>query len=144
MAIGEPVVNLADQKTYVHDGSTVFEVGSNVTSLMIGSGKSLQSFIQTTTTGTSTQTVDSFPVATWRTAGYLVSIKDNAANNFQTAMVNLLYDGSVSTAMAFGVLYSNTYLGTFSATANATHALLQFTPTSANTTLSMARTTVTV
>ena len=148
ITIGEFSFNLTDRKAFTSDGSNTFEVGANVTSQTVGANSTVngynQSFIRFTTTGASTINVDSWAIASWRAANYNISIKDNNANNYLTASCSMLFDGTVATVAAYGVLYSNTYMGTFTATANATHAILQFTPVSTNTTLSMARTTIAV
>ncbi len=146
ITIGEFSFNLTDRKAFTSDGSNVFEVGANVSSQTIGANSTVNGlstgFIRFTTSGTSTQNVDSWAIASWRSAQYTISIKDNAANNYQTACATMLFDGTVSTVSVYGVVYSNTYMGTFTAAANATHAALQFTPVSTGTTLSISRTLI--
>lgn len=146
ITIGEFSFNLTDRKAFTSDGSNTFEIGANVAAQSIGANSTVNGinvgFTRFTTTGTSTQNVDSWAIASWRSAQYVISIKDNNANNFQTACTTMLFDGTVSTATVYGVVYSNTYMGTFTAAANATTASLQFTPVSANTTLSVCRTLI--
>lgn len=146
--IGEFSFNLTDRRAFTSDGSNVWEVGANVAVKTVGANSSQngfrQDFVQSTTTGTSTQTIDFWAFASWRTGTYNVSAKDNNANNYLTATVNLLWDGGVPAAEVYGVNYSNTYMGTFTASSNATHAFLQFTPVSTNTTVSMSRTLITI
>lgn len=148
ITIGEMSFNLTDRKGFTSDGSNVFEIGANVSSQTIGANSTINginnSLIRVTTTGASTQNVDSWAIASWRSAMYNVSVKDNNANNYLAASATMLFDGTVSTVSVFGVVYSNTYMGTFTSTANATHASLQFTPVSANTTLSISRTLICV
>lgn len=148
LVIAEIGFNLNDKKAFTSDGSATFEIGANTTTKTLGANSTQQgvnqSLVRTTTTGTSAQTLDTWAVASYRSASYTYSVKDNAANNFQTGSINVLYDGSVALATVFGVIYSNTYLGDFSVTANSTITSLQFTPTSANTTVSLAKTLITV
>lgn len=148
ITIGELSFNTTDRKAFTSDGSNVFEIGANVTSKSIGSNSTVngiqQTFIRVTTSAAATINVDSWAIATWRCAHYQASVVDNNANNYLVASASMLYDGSVATVEVFGVLYTNTYMGTFNATSNATHAILQFTPVSTNTTLSISKTTITV
>lgn len=148
ITIGELSFNLSDRKAFTSDGSNVFEVGANVASKTVGANSTVngfnQTFVRFTTTGATTINVDSWATSTWRSAQYQISVVDNNANNYLTASASMLFDGTVATVAVYGVVYSNTYMGTFTSTANATHAILQFTPVSTNTTLSMARTTIAV
>lgn len=142
---GELAVNLSDKNLYCGDDlSTPFRVGGPANNYVLGANATFNGvdygYGRRTLTGTSTQTVDSWPLAQWRTANYAVSIKDNVANNFHSAQVTMLYDGSDCRCATYGILFSNTYMGTFTGSANATHGLLQFTPISANTTLTISRT----
>lgn len=88
--------------------------------------------INVQTSGTSAQIVDYFTSASYRTSEYVVSIKDNGANAFQSSKMLVLHDGGTPYISEYGIIYSNTSLGTFTANANATHVRLLFTPTVAN------------
>ncbi len=113
----------------------------NKDTITVGLGQSIyETYVTYTTTGTSTQTVDSFALATYRAAKYFYSIKDNAANNYQTGELLLLQDGTNSTITDYGTIISNTTIGGFVGSSNTTHVLLQFTPVSSNTTIKMQRT----
>lgn len=96
-------------------------------------------YVSFTTTGTTAQVVDTITVSA-RSAKYLVSIKDNNANGYQTSELLVLWDGSNSEIVEFGQLYSNALLGTFTTTANSTAFNVLFTPVSSNTTVKMHRT----
>ena len=142
---GEIAVNLTDKSLYCgDDNNQPFKVGGPANNVVIGANSTFngvdQGWGRRSTSGTSTQIVDSWPLAQWRAANYQVSIKDNAANNFHAAQVSMMFDGADCKCTTFGILYSNTYLGTFTGAANNTHGQLQFTPISANTTLTMSRT----
>lgn len=146
--IAELSFNLTDRKAFTSDGSNTFEVGANTTSKTIGANSTVngvqQSFVRITTNGASLQNVDSWAVSSWRSAKYQISIKDNAANNYHMASATMMFDGTNALLSVFGIVYSNTYMGTLTATANSTFAALQFTPVSANTTLSIERTLISI
>lgn len=148
IVVGEVGLNITDKRAFSSDGSNVFEIGANVGSQTVGANSSvngyLTSFVRFTTTGAISQNIDSFAIATWRTGCYKISVKDNNANNYMAATATLIHDGGVATVAVSDVVYTNTYIGTFTATANSTHAILQYTPTSTNTTLSMTRTVITI
>ena len=67
-----------------------FDKTSNTVSI----GGASYSTITFTTTGTSTQTIDSWLLNTYRTAQYLTSVTDNTANNYQNETLQLINDGA--------------------------------------------------
>ena len=91
--------------------------------------------ISVTTTGTGIQDVDIFAIDTYRTAKYTYSVTDNNANAYQIGEIMTVFDGTNGLMNEYGVVYSNTQFVNFSVTANATHNILQVTPTSSNTTI---------
>tara|TARA_A100001015_G_scaffold287319_1_gene356967 strand:- start:509 stop:3130 length:2622 start_codon:yes stop_codon:yes gene_type:complete len=91
--------------------------------------------ISVTTTGTDAQDVDIFAIDTYRTAKYTYSVTDNNANAYQIGEIMTVFDGTNGLMNEYGVIYSNTQFVNFSVTANATHNILQVTPTSSNTTI---------
>jgi len=100
--------------------------------------------VNTQTSGTSAQLVDSFLTASYRGADYTITIKDNGANAFHAAKTLILHDGGTSYMTTYGVIYSNTSLGILAANANATHIRLYLTPTVTNTQVKGVRTMVVV
>lgn len=100
--------------------------------------------MNTQTSGTTEQLIDSFVTATYRGGDYVLTIKDNGANAYHMTKTLVLHDGGTSYMTTYGVQYSNTTLGTFAANANATHVRLYFTPTVANTQVKGVRTMVVV
>lgn len=96
-----------------------------------------------TLSGTSAQDVDSFVKASFFAAEYLVYIKDNVANNRSVSKLVVLHDGGTTTSNAFVTEYAtmntNSALGVFGAYTNATHTILQYTPTSSSVTLNYTR-----
>jgi hypothetical protein len=81
-------------------------------------------------TSTGPDQIDSFVMATYRSANYYYSIKNDGANGYQSGMLMILNDDTAASLEEFGVVYSNTLLGAFSTSANATHILVRFTPAS--------------
>ena len=92
-----------------------------------------------TTTGTSIQNIDSFSTSTYRTAEYLISVKDNVANNYYSSKLIVMHDGGNSYITEYGIITSNSSVGTFSANIISSNVCLQFTPISSNTTVKFAK-----
>ncbi len=144
---GQIGVNLTDQKAFCSNGTGIFEVGANLSSLQVanvisyGNAADISS-ITFTTSGTSLQTIDTVNTAIYRSASYIITVKDNNANAYQTSMINMLYDGSTSSICEFGLIYSNTNIAIFSGTANSTSMSLQVTPTSTATKCQIHKTLV--
>ncbi len=103
----------------------------------------LQGQVNVQTSGTSAQLLDSFLKSDWRGADYLVTITDNAANNFQMMRALVVHDSGLDAYMTeYGLIYSNSQLGILSSNANTTHLRLYITPTSTNTQIKATRTVV--
>jgi hypothetical protein len=93
-----------------------------------------------TTTGTSTQVIDSYSKASgFMGAEFLIYVTDNVSNNKYLTKILALYDGGVNTITEFGSIIANTDVGVFQGTTNVTHVILNFTPVSANTTVKYTR-----
>lgn len=95
-----------------------------------------------TTTGTSSQLIDSFSLTTSSGAEYILYINDNSANSQQLSKILMLYYTNNSIINEYGVLYTNSQLGVFSANANNTHTKLYFTPTVSNSSIKFYRTVI--
>jgi hypothetical protein len=72
---------------------------------------------------TSPTTIDSFAVATFRSARVQVQITQST--NYQTSDVLVIHDGSTASVVEYGSIATNDYLGTFSATVSGGNCLLQ-------------------
>lgn len=107
--------------------STALTIGENT--ITANALFNLPATINTTTSGTSEQIVDSFLLATYRGSEYVVTITDTGANAYQMSKLLVLQDGGDGLATEYGVLFTNNQLGTFSSNANSTHCRLVFTPT---------------
>lgn len=91
--------------------------------------------VNTTTTGTTSQVVDSFLISTWRSVEYTLTIKNGVANGYQMSKLLVLQDGGNAYVTEFGVLQSNGTQGAFTATANSIAVILNFTPIATATTI---------
>lgn len=140
LTIGNSTVNTYINSTSVYINGVIVNTSSSSLSLPEVSLSS----INTVSSGTSAQIVDSFAIATHRGGEYMLTIKDNVANGHQINKLIMLYDGSVATITDYGVIVANTDLGTFTANANATHCRLILTPTSTNTQIKGLKTLIVV
>jgi len=85
--------------------------------------------------------IDAFTITDYRSAEYLLSITDNAANNYAISKMIGLQDGGNFYTTEYAVLTSNSVIGAYTMTANATHAILSYTTsTSANVSIRIKRT----
>ena len=100
--------------------------------------------VNTQTSGTSAQVIDYYTLDTYRGADYVLTIKDNGANAHQIQKSIVIHDNGGVYLSTYGVIWSNTNLGTFSANANSTHARLYFTPTISNSQVKGVRTMVVI
>jgi hypothetical protein len=87
------------------------------------------------TSGAGTFVIDSFLLSLYRASEYVLSVTDNNANNFQLSKLLLLQMAGAADSTEYGIIVSNSVLGSFSSSVNATSAILSFTPTSSNTTV---------
>lgn len=94
------------------------------------------------TTGTSSQLLDSFSVSTFNGAEYLIHIKNNNANGYQLSKVLTIHTVTDAFTTEYGILITNTALGSFSANANTSHVRFYVTPTSGNTSISFSKVNV--
>lgn len=107
---------------------------TNTTTLSI-SNAAISTTFTTNTTGTSVQPVDWFSLSQFRSAEYILDVRDNTANNFTHSRISILNSGTVMHT-EYGILVSNNTIGTFTVTANSTMVILNYQPaTSANTTI---------
>lgn len=117
--------------------STSMSVGSdmviNTTSIKIGSIR--QNYVNVSTSGTSVQTVDALDISTVRSSEYCLTVTDQGSSSYQVSKILLVHNGTTAQATEYGVISTNNQLGYFTATTNATHALLQITPTPSATTI---------
>ena len=85
--------------------------------------------------------VDSFPMASWNSAEYLLNAKDNSGNYVTTKLL-VTHDGVNGYSTEYGTILVNNSLGAFSANSNTTHVILNFVPAVASANVKFARTLV--
>ncbi len=100
----------------------------NASMISVNSVPIMPEFCNTQISGNTTQIFDFWPLTSYRSGEYQISIKDNEANNYQISKVLVIHDDGISPLSTdYGVLYSNTQLAQFSANANSTHVRMLIT-----------------
>jgi hypothetical protein len=114
----------------------VFDSSGNAT---IDADLAIKDMLVTTANGSSSSTaittIDTWPIATYRSAKYEYQITDTGASpdEYQTGEIMLLHDGSNSKYNDYGVIFTgNSPLGTFSTDVYSGDCRLRFTATSSN------------
>jgi len=90
-----------------------------------------------TTSGTSAETVDSFALATFRSAEYTVSI--TSGSSYQSSKLLVLHDGTTASVTEFGTLRTGSNLITFDADISGSNVRLRGTSTSSGTVINIHR-----
>jgi hypothetical protein len=142
LSIGNSIVNVTVNSSLISIGNSTINTSINSSSIGI-TGYSV-STVNVQTSNTDSQVVDYFDKTVYRTAEYVMSLKDNSANSQQASKLLLIHDTGDAYVTEYGVISTNASLGTFSANANSTHCRLLFTPTAANTQIKGIRTNVVV
>ena len=112
--------------------------------ITIGQALSTIQTTNTTTTGTSQMVLDTFATTTYRTVKYVISIKDNVANNFQATEIMLMHSGGNVYMTEYATLISNGTVGQFSSNVASGNVNLLYTPSTANTTVNVNKIAVSV
>jgi hypothetical protein len=123
-------------------GGLTFDYTSNTLSVAntINVGASFAAVSNSVTiTSTSSTTIDTYPIATYRTVEYIFSFKDNNANNYQCQKFLILHDGGSLFTSSYGKLKTNTDIVSFSVSANSTTVLVNCTSTSTSGVLKLVR-----
>jgi hypothetical protein len=84
---------------------------------------------RTTVATTAATTIDSFAIATFRSARVQVQITQGT--NYQTSDVLIIHNGTTANVVEYGSIATNDYLGTFSSTVSGGNCLLQINMSSA-------------
>jgi len=86
--------------------------------------------------------VDSFPMSSWNSAEYLLSVRDNGANSLVTTKILITHDTSTAYTSEYGTITTNSSIGVFSANSNTSHVILNFVPSVSSANVKFARTLV--
>jgi hypothetical protein len=100
---------------------------------------SINSYSFTTTLA---QTIDTFPIATYRSAEYLIQIANST--QYQVSKILAIHDGTTSYVTEYGIMTTGVSMGVFSTSISAGSLLLQCTPVSNTGTAKIHRIAVTV
>lgn len=92
-----------------------------------------------TTTNTSSQVIDSYAIASYNAAEYLIAARSTTVNNYYASKLLTMHNVGNAYSTEYAVIISNNSVGTFGCDSNATHVRLLFTPVS-NTTVKLTRT----
>ena len=92
-----------------------------------------------TTTGTSGQLIDSWAIATFNAAEYVVSAVNNSANGYTAAKLLTYHDGGNGYITEYATMNSNGALGTFIANTDGTNLRLWVIPVFNSTTFKFSR-----
>ena len=94
-----------------------------------------------TSNGDASQVIDSYDLGSYRTAKYVLQISTTLG--VQSSEILMTHNGSASFITEYAVITSNGVLGMFNGSANATSALLTFSPAVSNVnTINFQRTTL--
>lgn len=94
---------------------------------------------EVTTTGTSSQAIDNYAMASYGGVEYFIRVKDNNANSYHATKVLTFHNNVAAFSTEYGYMISNAALGTFAVSTNTTHVILSMTPTSTSTSISLSR-----
>ena len=137
IAIDSTVTTLTSTQTLSNKSLNTFDVKTGSTTV------SNNAVIQATVATTSLTPVDTFAVATYRSAKYVVQITQGS--NYQVSEIMVIHNGTITTMTEYGMMNTNGVLGTFTTDVNAGNARLLVTMGSATSaTINIARTTIVV
>ena len=91
------------------------------------------------TSGTTNTEINNYLTNTFASAEYLLAVKDNNANNYQSSKILITHDVDNAYLSEYAIIVSNNYVGSFFANSNTSHVRLYFNPTSTNTTINFTR-----
>jgi hypothetical protein len=110
------------------NGNATFTNNLTANSYNVGTDVGI-STTRTTVATTAATTIDSFAIATFRSARVQVQITQGT--NYQTSDVLIIHNGTTANVVEYGSIATNDYLGTFSSTVSGGNCLLQINMSSA-------------
>lgn len=157
VSIGNTTVNTVINSTAFFTGnSTANIVLNSPTATQISNGQYYHnanggwSFLQgstyqTNTAGVTLQLIDSWLLASFRTADYIVHVEDLNNNNHTSTRLFTTHDNTNGYVTEYATLATNSAIGVFSVSTNTTAFLLNFTPNTGfnNTSIRYIRTLLT-
>lgn len=93
---------------------------------------------------TSAVAIDTFPVATYRSARYLIQMSNTGQSQWSTSEIIVTHNGTVASMLEVGVINSNGSMGTFSVAVATGNVELRFTGINTGNTLKIEKTYITL
>jgi hypothetical protein len=120
--------NIQERFRIADNGNATFTNNLTANSYNVGTDVGI-STTRTTVATTAATTIDSFAIATFRSARVQVQITQGT--NYQTSDVLIIHNGTTANVVEYGSIATNDYLGTFSSTVSGGNCLLQINMSSA-------------
>jgi hypothetical protein len=120
--------NIQERFRIADNGNATFTNNLTANSYNVGADVGI-STTRTTVATTAATTIDSFAIATFRSARVQVQITQGT--NYQTSDVLIIHNGTTANIVEYGSIATNDYLGTFSSTVSGGNCLLQINMSSA-------------
>jgi hypothetical protein len=117
---------------------------TNVTNYLSVNSTSYAYSTKYTVSGTLIQTADAWPIASYRSAEYLVQLTDTATTSYQISKILVLHDGTNSLITEYAQLNNNGLIGTFTSDINSGNVRLRLIPTTATVVATVTRTNLVV
>ena len=137
IAIDSTVATLSGTQTLSNKSLNAFDQKTGSTSI------ANQAVIQTTVAATTQTAIDTFAIASYRSAKYVVQITQGT--NYQVSEIMVIHNGTTTTMTEYGMMNTGGVLGTFATDISATNARLLVTMASATSaTINITRTTIVV
>jgi hypothetical protein len=137
IAIDSTVVTLTGAQTLSNKSLNAFDKKTGSTTI------ANENVIQTTVATISQTAVDTFAIATYRTAKYIVQITQGT--NYQVSEILVIHNGTTTTMTEYGMMNTNGSLGTFATDINTGNVRLLVTMGSVTSaTINISRTTIVV
>lgn len=115
-------------------------VANTITANIHINGNNATQQIYFTTSGASSQQIDSFLIANYRAAKYIISMSNTSTNSYLVTELLVLHNGGAVQTTEYAMMVSNTIIGSFTTSINATAVSVNVTPTLTTTTVNMQRT----
>ena len=122
--------------------STIGNTGATLTGTTVSLGSAAITSVSSTTSATVETIVDSFALATYRSAKYEAQM--TAGSYYQVIELRVLHDGINVNLAQYGEMNTNGNLGIFNANISGSNVNLLFTPVNATTTVKLLRNTIVV
>ena len=144
LAEGDSAVTVTDPGT----GNVIVKLdGTNVaywTSSIYSQSTPSVAAVTGTSVGTTAVTIDQFPVASYRSAKYIIQVSNSGRGDYETQEVVVTHNGTTASRAAYGIVYTNVALGTSTVTISGGNVQLQFTGNYAGNTVKVAATYIPV